>query len=197
MAINPNFNMSAAANQFRKRAGTTHAFNKGDEDYLVYLLQQGLYNSGYNLHLNSIYDDATQAAVRAYQRDHGFVENGIPGPDMLNMLFPPDPPVTAVPLPAPMPRPIPAPLPRPTPKPIPAPAPRIAPVPLPAPVPKPTPMPLPAPKPTPMPLPAPAPKPIPAPLPAPVPCKPMEYTVRLNPRNPEAVIRVSYDGFMQ
>ena len=165
MATSPNYDeMSALANQFRKRSGITHTFTRDDGDYLVYLLQKGLYNNGYNLHLNSAYDDATEAAVRAYQRDHGFVENGIAGPDMLNRLFPADPPVTAVSLPAP------APLMKPTPRAVP--------------------MLLPAPKPVP--------KPIPTPLPAPshpgqTRPKPVEYTVRLNGRNPEAVIRVIYD----
>ena len=122
MANSPNNNdMRALADQFRKRSGMNHAFSKGDGDYLVYLLQQGLYHNGYNLHLNSKYDDATQAAVRAYQRDHGFVENGIAGPDMLNMLFPADPPAATRPAP-PIPPAAITPLPAPAPKPMPVPS---------------------------------------------------------------------------
>ena len=147
----PNMNysdMKTISDQFRRGAGMNRTFKKGDRNQLVYLLQSGLYHNGYNLHLNGDYDDATEAAVRAYQRDNGFAQDGIVRPDMLNRLFPADPPAAAAPLPAP------------------------------------------------------APKPVPAPLPAPMPGyaaanqarpRPAEYTIRLNGRNPEAVIRVSYD----
>jgi len=198
------------ADLFRKNAGMARTFKKGDNDKAVYLLQSALYLNGYNLHLNGSYDAATEAAVRAFQRGKGLVETGVMDPAGLKALFP-DPapapsvrpmPLPAKPVPAPMPRiapapvrPIPAPV-KPMPLPAPVPAP-VKPMPLPAPIPAPVkPMPLPAPIPAPvkpMPLPAPVPAPVkPMPLPAPVP-KPAEYVIRLNARNPEAVIKVQYE----
>ena len=128
----PNMNysdMRTVSDQFRRGAGMNRTFKKGDSNSLVYLLQSALYNNGYSLNLNAHYDDATEAAVRAYQRDNGFAQDGIVRPEMLNKLFPADPPAAAAPKPIPAPRPVPAP-------------------------------------------------------------KPMEYTIRLNGRNPEAIIRV-------
>jgi len=153
--------MSMLADQFRRESGMRRTFKKGDKDNLVHLLQTGLYRNGYNLHLNGSYDDATEAAVRAYQCDHGFAENGIAGPDMLAALFP-DPPAAAA---------------------------RSMPAARPAPAARPVPAARPAPPARPMPLPAPAPGPANQARP-----RPQEYNIRLNGRNPQAIIRVSYDG---
>jgi len=153
----PNMNysdMRTIADQFRRGAGMNRTFKRGDRNSLVYLLQSALYHNGYNLHLNGDFDDATEAAVRAYQRDNGFAEDGIMRPDMLSLLFPADLPATGT-----MP---------------------------------------PAPPPAPMPLPAPMPRPIPLPGAAAANQarpRPAEYTIRLDGRTHEAIIRVSCDRF--
>ena len=182
------------SDMFKQKLGMTYTFKKGDQSDLVSLLQAALYLKGYNLYLNGMYDNATEAAVRAFQRAHGFVENGVMTPDMLRVLFP------SAPAPAPMP--LPAPVPPPTPRvmPMAAAAPMAAAMPpattRPMPIPQPSrPVPLPAPQPV-RPVPPTGVKPLPAPVPSrpvPMPPKPTEYNIRLSARNPEAVIKVKYD----
>lgn len=97
------------ADLFREELGMGRTFCMGDSGNLVFLLQAALYLNGYNLYLNSTYDDATQAAVRAYQLGQGLSDTGIAGPELLAMLFPahmpasppPPPPVFRPPVPVP------------------------------------------------------------------------------------------------
>jgi len=180
----------AVANLFRQQLGMTDTFKKGDHSNLVYLLQAALYLSGYNLNQNGIFDAATDAAVRAYQRDHGLVENGIVTPEMLHMLFP-QPAVQP-----PRPQPVPPPAPRAA-QPTMQAASRMAQQPAAAAMPFAQPMGAGMPLPAPMPgRPAPLPAPVPArPVPNRPPPRPMpeEYTIRLSNRNPKAIIKVQYD----
>ena len=210
------------ADMFRREGGMLYTFRMGDQSNLVYLLQAALYLSGYNLNLNGIYDAATQAAARAFQRAAGFAEDGVLTPDMLLQLFPdamqpmpvqappamprtaaqPAPPFVqpmsaAAAMPAAMPRT--APMPRTAAMPAAMPAATAGTAAMPAAQPMNAsalaaparPVPLPAPAPTrPVPLPAPAPN---RPIPSRPPQRPEEYTIRLNARNPEAIINVRYD----
>lgn len=157
------------ADLFQRDMGMTYTFQNGENSNLVYLLQAALYLGGYNLYLNGVYDAATQAAVRAFQRGHGMAETGLADPAMLRLLFPAPAAQPMGPIPAPAPRPAPPVSVTPLAQPMGAPRAAAA-----------------------MPARAPAPAPNFSPNSPSRPGRPAEYTVMLSPRSPEAVIRVKY-----
>lgn len=58
----------------------------GSEGDLVSALQEALNNEGYDLEVDGIFGDGTEAAVRDYQSNNDLSSDGIAGPDTLNAL---------------------------------------------------------------------------------------------------------------